>query len=182
MKKIYLPIAVVTILALHSCNNSGSSSMTSGSKDSSATSMEQQNLEKNRSVYKAIETGDSATIRSLIADDAVDHQGPHGNEIKGGAAITHWLTDMHNHVKDLKFDIVADAAKGDYIFAMVDMKGTAADNSMGAPAGSNMGGKSVDVVKVKDGKMVEHWGFLDWQDVMKMGQPSSMDSTGKMKK
>jgi len=64
----------------------------------------------------------------------------------------------------------------------VNVTGTANDNSMGMTAGNKMDDKSVDVVKIKDGKMVEHWGFLDWQDVMKMGQPSSMDSTGKMKK
>ena len=180
MKKFCLPVAVIAAFVCYSCNNSGSSTV-ADSKDSSATAMDEQNLEKNRSIYKAIETGDSATIRSLIADDAVDHQGPNGTDIKGAAAITHWLTDMHNHIKDLKFDITSDAIKGDYIFAMVQAKGTAADNSMGMPAGSDMGGKSVDVVKIKDGKMVEHWGFLDWQDVMKMASHPPADSAGKKK-
>ena len=153
MKKIYLPVALGLLVAFTSCNNSGTTSATSNSKDSSG-SMEEQNLEKNRSVYKAIETGDSATIRNLIADDAVDHQGPNGTEVKGGATITHMLTDMHNHVKDLKFDVISDAAKDDYIFSMVKMTGTATDNTMGMQAGSKMDGKSVDVIKVKDGKMV----------------------------
>lgn len=181
MKKFCLPVAVMAAFVFYSCNNSGSSTAAESTKDSSATAMDEQNLEKNRSIYKAIETGDSATIRSLIADDAVDHQGPNGTEIKGGAAITHWLADMHNHIKDLNFDIISDAVKGDYIFAMVQAKGTASDNSMGMPAGSDMGGKSVDVVKIKDGKMVEHWGFLDWQDVMKMGSHPPADSSGKKK-
>ena len=167
MKQMTLAIAVMATLAFYSCNNSGSSS-TSGTKDSSTTSMDEQNMEKNRSMYPAIQNGDSATIRSLIADDAVDHQGPNGGDVKGGAEITRMLTDMHNHIKGMKFNIVADAAKGDYIFAMVDMEGTAADNTMGMHAGSSVAGRSVDVVKIKDGKMVEHWGFLNWQDVMKM--------------
>lgn len=179
MKKIYLPISLGLFLALTGCNNTGTSSDNTSTKDSTTTSTEEQNLAKNRSIYKAIESGDSVTIRSLIAEDAIDHQGPNGKDRKGVDSITHWLTDMHNHVKDLKFDVVADAVKGDYIFAMVDMKGTAADNSMGMPTGSNMGGKSVDVVKIKDGKMVEHWGFLDWQDVMKMQPP--MDNNPKKK-
>lgn len=181
MKRIYLPIILALLAAITGCNNSGTSSTTTNAADSSG-SMEEQNLAKNKSIYKAIETGDSATIKGLIADDAVDHQGPKGGDLKGGDNITHMLTDMHNHVKDLKFDVVADAAKGDYIFAMVEMDGTATDNTMGMPAGSSMKGKSVDVVKVKDGKMVEHWGFLDWQDVMKMSAQPPMDSTGKMKK
>ena len=75
-------------------------------------------------------------------------------------------------------------AAGDTALAgvTVNVKGTAVDNTMGMTAGSSMDSKQVDVVKVKDGKMVEHWGFLDWQDVMKMGQQPTMDSSGKMKK
>lgn len=181
MKKIYLPVVLILFAAITGCNNSGTSSASNNSTDSSG-SMDEQNLAKNRSIYKAIESGDSATIRSLIADDGVDHQGPNGGDLKGADNIAHMLTDMHNHVKDLKFNVIADAARGDYIFAMVEVDGTAIDNTMGMPAGSSMKGKSVDVVKVKDGKMVEHWGFLDWQDVMKMSAQPKMDSTGKMKK
>jgi predicted SnoaL-like aldol condensation-catalyzing enzyme len=181
MKKIYLSVAAVLAFAIIACNNSGTSSTEKGGMDNSTASTEQQNLEKNRSAYKAIESGDSTTLRSLIADDAVDHQGPGGQDLKGGDNIVRMLTDMHNRVKGLSFDVVTDAASGDYVFSMVNVKGTANDNSMGMPAGSSMDSRQVDVIKVKDGKMVEHWGYLDWQDVMKMGQKSMMDST-KMKK
>lgn len=181
MKKMYLPLAAMLIFVFTACNNPGTSSSAGNTKDSAMSSTEQQNLEKNRSMYKAIQAGDSATIKSLVADDAVDHQGPGGHDLKGNE-IVHMLTDMHNHVKGMSFDIVSDAAKGDYVFSMVNVKGTATDNSMGMTAGTSMDSKQVDVVKVKDGKMVEHWGFLDWADVMKMGQQPMMDSTGKMKK
>jgi len=185
MKTFVLPFAIGTAVVFTSCNNSATPASTSKSDSSSGmaptiNSTEEQNLAKSRSIYKAIETGDSATIRSLMADDAVDHQAPNGTEVKGGANITHMLADVHNHVKDFHFDVVADATKGDYIFDMVDMKGTATDNSLGMPAGSKMDGRSVDVVKIKDGKMVEHWVFLDYADVMKM-QQHPMDNS-KMKK
>lgn len=180
MKKFFLPLATILAFTIFACNNPGSPSVDTTSKNSSSDSTLQQNLEKNRSVYKAIENGDSATIKSLISDDAVDHQGPNGHELKGDE-IVHMLTDMHNHVKGLSFDIVTDAARGDYVFTMLNVKGTATDNTMGMKPGSSMDSKQVDVIKIKDGKMVEHWGFLDWQDVMKMGQPPMMDSTGKKK-
>jgi predicted SnoaL-like aldol condensation-catalyzing enzyme len=181
MKRTSLPFAIGIMVILTACNNSGSSSSTSTtSTNDSSGSMTEQNMAKNRSVYKAIETGDSATIRPLIADDAVDHQGPNGQDVKGGAEITHMLADMHNHVSGMSFDVVSDAAKGDYVFSMVDMKGTMKDNSMGMPAGTKLDGRSVDVIRIKDGKMVEHWGFMDPKDMMKMqGKPAS-DST-KMK-
>jgi ketosteroid isomerase-like protein len=168
MKKISSAMAVAMLCLFTACNRSGTT--TSSNTDSSGNAAND-NLAKNRSIYKAIETGDSATINSLIADDAVDHQGPNGKDIKGGNNIKHWLTDMHNHVKDLKFDVLSDATKGDYIFAMVDMRGTASDSALGAPAGTKLDGKSVDVVKISNGKMVEHWGFVDPNMMMQMSPP-----------
>lgn len=178
--KRYLSLLLGAAVWMTACNNPNTSTTETGRTDSTASEAEQ-NLAKNRSVYKAIETGDSATIRALIADDAVDHQGPGGRELRGGDSITHMLADVHNHMKDLKFDIISDAARGDYIFSMVQMTGTTTDATMGMPAGTKIDGRSADVVRVKNGKMVEHWGFMDPNDMMKqMGGMMPMDSTGKM--
>ena len=182
MKKLLFTAAAVMLCFFYSCKDSGTSSTTSSSN---SNSMNDSNLEKNRRVMTAIETGDSATIRSLIADDAVDHMGGPRGEIKGGDSITHWLADMHNHMKDLKFDRIADAANGDYIFSLSTFKGTCTDASMGMPAGTVMNEKTVDVIKVKDGKMVEHWGFMDAAAMMKNMPPMGghMDmGGGKMEK
>ena len=45
--------------------------------------------------------------------------------------------------------------------------------------------KSIEVAKFKDGKAVEHWGFMDMQDMMKMMPPQpnmSKTDTSKMSK
>ena len=171
MKKIFLTAAIFSFFI--SCKDSTNTGTTENSQN-------EKNLANNRKVYKAIETGDASTIDSLIADDAVDHQGPNGVDIKGGDSIKHMLTEMHNHVKDLKFDVIADAANGDYIFAMANIKGTTNDAWMGMPAGLKMDEKGVDVIKIRDGKMVEHWGFVDANEMMKhmkeMPANSKMDS------
>ncbi len=174
MKKLLFAAAVVLLCGFYSCKDSATSSTSS----SSDNSMNDSNLAKNRRVMKAIETGDSATINALIAEDAVDHQGPHG-DIKGGDSVRHMLVDMHNHMRNLKLDVIADAANGDYIFTLATFKGTCTDGSMGMPAGTVMNQKGVNVVKVKDGKMVEHWGFVDANEMMKNMPP--MDN-GKMDK
>ena len=182
MKKINLAIAVIAALAFYSCKDSGTSSTTvSSNKDSSATSTDEQNVQKATGMYTAIQSGDSATIRSFIADDAVDHQSPNGQDVKGAGAITHMLTDIHNHIKGMKFNVVSAAAKGDYVFTMVDMEGAANDNTMGMAAGSDLAGRSVDVVKMKDGKMTEHWGFMNWPDAMKMASKPPMNEPAKKK-
>ena len=166
MKKILFSTATAMFFFI-SCNDSATTGTGAATTDSSQAN---KNLASNRKVYKAIETGDAATLDSLIADDAVDHQGQNGVEIKSGDSIRHMLADMHNHVKNLNLNIIADAAKDDYIFAMSRLTGTAADSLMGMPAGSKIDMKGVDVIKVKDGKMVEHWGFIDPNEIMKQAK------------
>lgn len=162
MKKVLFAAATGLLCFLISCKDSGSSSSTT-----TTTDVTQKNIESNGKVMKAIETGDAATIDSLIADDAVDHMGPNMQPVNGGTNIRHMLTDMHNHMKDLKFDIITTAGNNDYVFTYSRMSGTATDSMMGMPAGTRMDEEGVDVVKVKDGKMVEHWGFVDPAAMMK---------------
>jgi predicted ester cyclase len=119
---------------------------------------------------KAIETGDSTVIDSLIASDAVDHSAPNGKEMKGDS-IKWMLRNMHNEISDLNMDIIADAAEGDYVFTLSRMTGTTKTAGMGMPPNTKMDMKGVDVVKFRDGKAVEHWSYMDPKDMMKMMPP-----------
>lgn len=174
MKTIFLAGALLMFGFIISCKDAATTG--TGENDRNA-----KDLASNRKVYKAIETGDKSTLDSFIAKNATDHQGPNGADIRGGDSIVHMLTEMHNHVRDLKFDVIADAASGDYLFSLVHITGTANDASMGMTAGTKLDEKGVDVVKVKDGQMVEHWGFVDANEMMKhmkeMQAGDKMDKT-----
>jgi predicted ester cyclase len=167
MKK-NLALAVTGFLCLFiSCKDSGATSM---------TDVNQKNLDINAKIIKAIETGDATTINSLIADDVVDHMGPNGKEIKGGDNLKPMLIDMHNHIKDMKFEVITASANTDYVFTLSKISGTAIDSSMGMPAGTVMNENVVDLVKIKDGKITEHWGYVDPAAMMKhMKESSSMN-------
>lgn len=157
MKKMFLSAGILALI--FSCNNASNTGDTQQSRD-------EKNLDNNKKVYTAIETGNTAAIDSLIADDAVDHDGPDGREIKGKDSILHMLGDIHNHVKNIKLDVTASAAKGDYIFTMVHVTGSI-DSSVGVPA-RKIDENGVDVVKLNNAdKMIDHWGFTDDQQVMK---------------
>ncbi|MBA2249105.1 MAG: ester cyclase [Chitinophagaceae bacterium] len=177
MKRVFF-IATAGMLCLFtSCNDAGTTTTTTNSSEND------KNLANNTRALKAIETGDKATIDSLVAGDAVDHQGANGMDLKGTDSVRLMLADMHNHVKDLKFDVVANAANGNYIFSLVHMTGTLTGAMWGRPAGAKLDEKNVDVIMVKDGKMTEHWGFVDPNEMMKqMPMPGmdKMDTTKKM--
>lgn len=174
MKQLLIAAATVLCCSLLSCQNAPN--------NTTANDQGEKNKMAIRDVYQGIQTGD-VTKLSAIADDAVDHSGPNGQEIKGGENIKKMLTDMHNHIKDLKMEIVADAVDGDYVFTWCRMTGTAIDSSMGMKPGMVMDSKSVDVVKFKDGKATDHWGYMDMQDMMKMMPPPPPPpaATGNMK-
>ena len=125
-----------------------------------------------RDVLTGIETGDSTKF-SILADDAVDHTGPMGAEISGAENIKRALIEMKNHVKDMKFDIKDEVVSGDYLYVWSTMSGTALDNSMGVAPGTSFKWTGVDIVRFKDGKAAEHWGYVNPADMM---PPAGMDS------
>ena len=160
MKKIiFLAICAMTLFS--SCKNGDDN-------NKPGDNIPAGDIANNRKIFTAIEKGDSTTIRSLLADDAIDHQGYMGKDVVGADNITRILTDIHNHIKDMKIEVIKDAINGEYYFAFTRMTGITTDNSWGVPAGTKMDSKGVDVSTIKDGKMSEHWAFVDPNEMMEM--------------
>ncbi len=169
MKNLFLASACIIFCFLISCKESTSV----GSLSNPQAETDKANTLK---VYKAIETGDMSGLDSIIDKDAVDHSGDNG-DIKGLDSIKKAFVKMHAQIKDLKIESMANATDGDYNFDLNRVTGTTSDASMGMPANTKIDMMSVDVVKIKDGKAVEHWGYADPKDIMKMMQGMKMDST-----
>ena len=177
MKK-FLFSSTVAMFFLISCHNAPS-----GTTAGTTSSQNDINIANNLKIYKAIQTGDVSAIDTLIASDAIDYDGPNGTEIKGRDSIVKMLGDMHNHIKDLKLDVITSAANDDFVFSLVHITGTSADSSMGMP-GRSVDEKGVDVIKLKDNKISAHWGFTDDVQVSKemLEMRDKMNSMDKMKK
>ncbi|MEP6712343.1 MAG: ester cyclase [Ferruginibacter sp.] len=160
MKKLfYVPAAF--LLLLTSCKNASKTEMST-----STTSMES-NKANSKTVYSAIETGDVGKLDSVIDVNFVDHM--EGREVKGIDSVKKMIGDIHNHFSNLKMDLIANGTDGDYSMALVRMTGTPTDGMMGFPANKPIDMMSVDVVKTNSaGKAVEHWAFVDPQDMMNM--------------
>lgn len=168
MKKVFIISSISCAIFLLSCKDS-----TTTTTSSSAV----KNRENINSVYRGIETGDLSTMDAFVADDIVDHYGM-PDEITGRENVKKNLADIHNHFTNLKMEIVAEATSGDdqYHFTLVRMTGTTSDDKFGRPANTPVDEMSVDVVKMKDGKAVEHWGYQDAKMMMKMMQGHDMPS------
>lgn len=164
MKKLSLLGLTAFLLVFISCTDSKKTETSSTTVSSS-----EKNSANSRVIYKAIETGDISKI-DFLADDVIDHEGPDGKGLRGKDSVIAMLGDIHNHIKDLKMEIISDAtsADGEYHFALIRMSGTTSDDKMGMPANTKMDHSAVDVVKIRDGKVTEHWGFYTMSEMQQM--------------
>jgi predicted ester cyclase len=153
MKKNLFVVCASICFFLSACNNS-------------ANSGNDNNISTSRDIFKGIETGDTTKLSSIAAD-AVDHAGPYG-EVTGVNSIKGMLAQIHAHIKDLKIEIINDVASGDYVYTWNKWTGTALDSSMGFTPNQSFNTSGVDIVRFRDGKAVEHWGFVDQKDVIAM--------------
>ena len=149
-------------------------------KDSTTTSSTdtvQRNRQHAEAIYAAFSANEPNRLDSFIAADVVDHGMGDGHEIKGIDSLKAMITDWHKHVSNLKMEIKQHASNGEYDFAWVRMTGTTIDPYMGMPANTAFDQTSVDVVRVdKDGKVLEHWGYVDPKDMMEMmAHPGELD-------
>ena len=160
MKSFLFSAVTATFCLLISCKDTGTANTASVNSDN------EKNRANSKEIYRAIETGDVTKLDSIIDKDIVDH-GDMG-DMHGIDTLKKLFVQYHNQVKDLKMEPIADATDGDYHFTYFRMTGTAADASMGVPAGTKMDMTGVDMVKIKDGKATEHWGFAQGRDMMKM--------------
>jgi ketosteroid isomerase-like protein len=184
MKHFLFALAAI---ALFSCNNSDNKSADSGNNDHMEKA--KKSTEAIKMVYHAIETGDVSGLDSIMAEDVVDHNAnPDGTDMKGRDNIKKMLADIHTYFDNLKMEYITDAITEDGTtqFTQVRMTGTTKANPWGMPVGKDIDDMSVDVVKIKDGKATDHWGFMSMKDFqetmagMKMGgKPAMPDSTGR---
>jgi ketosteroid isomerase-like protein len=130
------------------------------------------NHENMLQVYSTMETGDVSKLDSIIADDVVDHNAnPDGSDLKGRDSVKKMLGSIHTYFEDgLKVDMLSDATSpdGEYHFSLIRMKGKAKANPWGMPVGQEIDDTNVDVVKLKNGKATDHWGFMSNGDINEM--------------
>lgn len=106
--------------------------------------------------------GDTAVVDEVCAPDMVEHQ--FGLAGEGAVAIENVkaaIRDVHSMAPDLIFTIEDWATNGDRVWLRAIGRGTATGPFFGPPSGSPVELTIVDIARVRDGKLVEHWGVPD---------------------
>ena len=107
-------------------------------------------------------TGETAVVDELCAPDLVEHQ--FGLAGTGDEAIQHVkgaIRQVHAATPDMSFTIEDAVESGDTIWVRVRAQGTATGPFFGPPSGRPVDITVVDIARIVDGRIVEHWGVPD---------------------
>ena len=178
MKKNLSVWAIGLLLICLSCNNE-KTEKTAGdtvTAEKKEPSMAEKNLASSRIIDNAFKTGNVSEIDNAIAVDFVDHtdQGD-----KNRDSLKAMIVMMKKELPDMKMETIRELADNDYVFSMMRFTGTS-NGQMGMPKGPyDM--KTIEVVRYKDGKAVEHWAYMQPAEFMKMMAPEPAGKTGDKK-
>jgi predicted ester cyclase len=103
--------------------------------------------------------GDLAAIDAVVAPDFIEHQrGARSGAESLKGMIRHlrgWLPDLTMTIEDL-------VVSGDKAWGRIVARSTHTETIMGrAPTGNPIRVDIIDIMRVVDGKLVEHWGVPD---------------------
>ncbi len=107
-------------------------------------------------------TGNADIVDELCAPNLVEHQfGMAGNASEAIAHVKESIRQVHNATPDMAFTIEDAVESGDTIWVRVQARGTATGPFFGPPSGRAVQLTVIDIARIVDGRIVEHWGVPD---------------------
>lgn len=158
-------------------------SVTIYGQDMDQTSMDAKYKSMYNEVLNALTTGNLDVLDKYIAPDFVEHDpSPVMSTKTGPERIKEDFAAYHKIFPNMKSKVHSIAVSGDMLFAYLTFTGTTSEPYMGMPAGHKMTMNSVDVIRFKGDKAVEHWGFTSNEDIMNMMSKENSMNEGMDKK
>jgi steroid delta-isomerase-like uncharacterized protein len=112
-------------------------------------------------VIEALNAGDLDTAETYIADEAVNHAAPPGTPPGPKAFRAAWEM-LRGAFPDFHFVIEESVEAGELVCSRYTDSGVQKGEFAGLPAsGRRMEILGLDMIRVRDGLVVEHWSLLD---------------------
>ncbi|HEX6385062.1 MAG TPA: ester cyclase, partial [Anaerolineae bacterium] len=106
--------------------------------------------------------GNLGVADELIVADAVEHEEFPGLEGSGPEVAKQFVAIIRSAFPDVRVQTQDMIAEGDKVVARVTLTGTHRGEFLGIPpTGKQVEVSTIDIIRVADGKMVEHWGVTD---------------------
>lgn len=127
--------------------------------------MSEENKAVVRGMYEAINARNLAAMADLVDDSFVEHESNGSDPSKAG--VIAFFESVLGAFPDFKMVPQHLIAEGDLVGTFVTVTGTHQGEFMGIPATNKSASVGVaDFMRVKDGKVTEHWGVTDMMSMM----------------
>jgi steroid delta-isomerase-like uncharacterized protein len=116
---------------------------------------------------ETLSDGNLDKIDELVTDDVIDHEQGLPGQPAGKDGVRFFVETMRGAFSDLKATVDQSLESGDLAAAQVTITGKHTGEFMGVPASEkSFEIKTVDIIRVEDGKCAEHWGVTDNMSLM----------------
>lgn len=125
-----------------------------------------------RMLHEGFATGNQDIVDELCSPDLVEHQfGLSGTGPDAIARVKRGIGDVHRGFPDLRFTIGDWAENDDIVWVRAEGEGTNTGPFFGPPTGNTVHFTVIDIARVRDGRIVEHWGVPDrFAILMRLGR------------
>jgi predicted SnoaL-like aldol condensation-catalyzing enzyme len=108
-----------------------------------------------RRIVELFGAGRRAEALALIAPDVIDHRGGMLGDHRGLAAWAQKWEHMYDGLRDVSVTVEQNIASGDFSTNRYTLR------AIDAASGRSCEVTGLDMVRVQDGKLVEHWALVD---------------------
>ena len=143
-------------------------------------SIEENKAVVRRFIEEVMNKGNLDVIDEICAEDAVDHNAP-AELPPGPEGVKQMIAMYRNAFPDIHITIEDMVAEEDKVVARMCIRGTHRGELMGmAPTGKEIVVTSIEIDRIADGKVVEHWENFDELGMMRqLGALSEPEQGGK---
>lgn len=106
--------------------------------------------------------GNLEVVDTLVDPGYVEHEVPAPGDPVGREGIKHFFAVLRQAFPDLELTVEDQMVEGDRVVARVRCRGTHRGDFLGVPAtGKRVSYEAIDIVRIVDGRVIEHWGVTD---------------------
>jgi steroid delta-isomerase-like uncharacterized protein len=133
-----------------------------------------------RLITEGFSEGRLEVADELVSDECIEHQNFGPGHAPGAEGVRAVIRSLRAAFPDFQLVVQDVAVRGDLVWARNVASGTNHGSFMGhPPTGRSMRADVIDVVRVRDGRIVEHWGVPDRLSVlMQLGLAPSPSAAG----
>ncbi|PJJ58624.1 ester cyclase [Hymenobacter chitinivorans] len=120
--------------------------------------------EENKAIIRrynqeGIAQGNAATLRELLSPGFINHSAPAGADNGPAGMLYTFLQVLRPAFADLQVEVYDQVAEADKVTTRKALKGTHTGELLGiAPTGQAVVINVIDIYRLHEGKLVEHWG------------------------